>query len=178
MLHRYLAVLACVFLGIMLLRQEQRMDRLEDAVDELHQIIKTQYHIDYTKTELDCLTRNIYYEAGNQDTLGRHAVATVTLNRLRVGRWGNTVCKVVYAPAQFSWTLQHRLARPDPAIYADCEVVARQALEGHRVKGLERSLMYHADYIREPFWADAKNRIGQIGRHIFYTKGLGSTIDI
>ena len=151
---------------------EERIERLEDVV------VRTQYRIRYDQKDIDCLARNIYYEAGVEPDVGKYAVGTITVNRVRTGHWGDTVCKVVYAPAQFSWTLSKRLAKPDPDIYAHCERIARTVLQGYGVAGLEHGLFYHADYIKQPRWADVSNRLHQIGHHIFYTRGMGSSIEI
>jgi len=46
--------------------------------------------------ELDCLAKNIYYEAGTESLEGKVAVGVVTLNRVADGRFGNNVCGVVH----------------------------------------------------------------------------------
>ena len=61
--------------------------------------------------QLDCLTRNIYWEAAQEPFEGKVAVAQVTLNRVESGRWADSVCGVVYQKnvvyekvvCQFSW---------------------------------------------------------------------------
>ena len=42
--------------------------------------------------QLDCLTRNIYWEAASEPFEGKVAVAQVTMNRLASGRFGDSVC--------------------------------------------------------------------------------------
>ena len=46
--------------------------------------------------ELNCLAKNIYYEAGNESLEGKVAVGVVTLNRVNDGRFGDSVCDVVH----------------------------------------------------------------------------------
>jgi spore germination cell wall hydrolase CwlJ-like protein len=46
--------------------------------------------------QLDCLTRNIYWEAGSEPFEGKVGVAQVTMNRLNDGRFADSVCGVVY----------------------------------------------------------------------------------
>lgn len=174
-----IAIIFGVIITVMFIRIDQRTDELGSRVDQLEEVIvRTSHRIDYTKADVECLTKNIYYEAATESRAGKYAVATVTLNRLKTGRWGNNVCKVVYSKAQFSWTLLRKLRKPNPAVYDECHDIAISALHGDRVKGLNRSLLYHADYIKEPKWADPDHKIGKIGAHIFYTKGKGSTISI
>jgi len=175
MSNRVLAIIGCSLLAILLLRQEVRMDMIEEKLDD---IIQVKEHIKYTNADLECLTRNIYYEAGVEDYRGKFAVAHVTINRLKTGYWGNTVCQVVYAKRQFSWTLSKKLPRPNRQIWAESEDVARKVLAGHRVRGLTRSLFYHATYIKDPHWVDTRHEVGQIGTHIFYNRAKGSRLEM
>lgn len=46
--------------------------------------------------DLECLARNIYYEAGGESEEGKVAVGLVTLNRVNSGRYPNSVCGVVH----------------------------------------------------------------------------------
>jgi spore germination cell wall hydrolase CwlJ-like protein len=151
------------------------MDILEEKIDD---VIQVKEHIKHTKTDVECLTRNIYYEAGVESRVGKFAVAQVTINRLKTGYWGNSICKVVYARKQFSWTIAKKLPRPDSQLWAESEEVARKALAGHRVRGLTKSLFYHAIYIRDPHWVDPKHEAGQIGNHVFYNRAKGSTLEV
>ena len=175
MSNRMLAIIGCSLLAILLIRQEVRMDIMEEKLDD---IIQVKEHIKYTKNDLDCLTRNIYYEAGVEDHRGKFAVAHVTINRLKTGYWGDSICKVVYAKKQFSWTLAKKLPRPNAQLWAESENIARKVLAGHRVRGLTKSLYYHATYIKDPHWADSKHEAGQIGSHVFYNRAKGSNLEI
>jgi spore germination cell wall hydrolase CwlJ-like protein len=176
--NRNLIIIGCTMLGLLLLRQELRMDKVEDKLDQINDIIQTTDKVKYNKNDLDCLTRNVYYEAGVEDRAGKYAVAHVTVNRLKTGYWGNSVCKVVYAKKQFSWTEQKRLPRPDPTVWAESRDVAVKVLTGYRVSGLMHSLYYHAIYIKDPKWADTRHEAGQIGNHVFYNRAKGSNIEI
>lgn len=175
MTNRMLAIIGCSLLAVLLIRQEVRMDMIEEKLDD---IIEVKEQVKWTKNDLDCLTKNIYYEARGEDLRGRVAVAHVTLNRVKSGYWGNTICKVVYAKKQFSWTLAKKLPRPDSKVWAESEEVARKVLAGHRVRGLNKSLFYHATYIKDPNWADHSHKVGQIGNHVFYNRAKGSRLEI
>ena len=173
--NRALSIAACVLLALLLIRNEARMDRMEAKLDD---IIQTRDIVKYTTQDRDCLTKNIYYEAGVENTKGKYAVAHVTVNRLKTGRWGNTVCKVVYSKKQFSWTAQEKLPKPNPKLWAESQAVADNVLNGARVRGLQQSLYYHAEYIRAPRWADPRHEAGQIGQHIFYNRARNSEVTI
>jgi spore germination cell wall hydrolase CwlJ-like protein len=126
--------------------------------------------------QLDCLTRNIYWEAASEPFEGKVAVAQVTLNRVESGRYPDTICGVVYQKnvfyervvCQFSWYCEtkHRVKAIHPSLYKESEDVAKQVLfEGFRLPSLKNAIYYHADYVN-PGWK--KPRIEKIGRHIFY----------
>lgn len=173
--NRTLIIIGCGLLVVLLFRQEVRMDMLEEKLDD---IIQVNEKVKYTKNDVECLTKNIYYEAGVEDHRGKFAVGNVTINRLKTGYWGNSICKVVYAKSQFSWTLAKKLPRPNSKLWAESEEIARKVLAGHRVRGLTRSLYYHAIYIRDPKWVDTRHEAGQIGNHVFYNKAKNSNLEI
>ena len=135
-------------------------------------LFKDMHTIRYTARDLDCLARNIFFEAGTEDTMGKYAVAQVTMNRVQTGHWGNTICAVVHSPDQFSWTKDRELAtiKLDSNNWYESRAVAKAVLsQGFRLKTLKNALYYHADYTTPP-WRDNDQQIGKIGRHIFYTK--------
>jgi spore germination cell wall hydrolase CwlJ-like protein len=70
----------------------QAKDRLDNLVDAIMTPI---VDITITSKDIDCLARNIYYEAGGEPEEGKVAVAMVTINRVRDGRFGKTICSVV-----------------------------------------------------------------------------------
>ncbi len=126
--------------------------------------------------QLECLTRNIYYEAATEPFEGKVAVAQVTMNRVESGRFGQDVCGVVYQKnviyekivCQFSWTCDG-VSRVKPiyaAHYRESEEVAKKVLlENFRLPSMKEAMYYHADYVN-PRWG--KPQVGKIGRHIFY----------
>jgi spore germination cell wall hydrolase CwlJ-like protein len=118
---------------------------------------------------LFCLAKNIYHEARGESTLGKYAVAQVTINRVRNHQFSNTICGVVHEPYQFSWTLNRnvRWSRPSGPAWNESMEIARQVLEdGVVVKGMENALFFHATYVR-PGWRNVR-RLATIGAHVFY----------
>lgn len=126
--------------------------------------------------DLECMTRNIYYEAATEPVEGKLAVAQITMNRVADPRFPNDVCAVVYQKnrwndrtvCQFSWycdgSMKRRRVVED--LWLESRAAAKKVMfEGWRLPSLERSMFYHADYVN-PRWR--KDRILQIGRHIFY----------
>jgi len=130
----------------------------------------TFYHvapIQLTQREFNCLAKNIYYEAGGEPYAGKIAVAHVTLNRVKNGHWGHTVCRVVYAHYQFSWTRADKAA-PTGAAWQESQQAARDFLKGLRVVGLTRSKYFHATWIQPPHWTRRLEVVAVIGQHRFY----------
>lgn len=125
--------------------------------------------ITLTDQDFECLARNIFYEAGIESFEGKIAVAQVTYNRLMSGQWGRTICRVVYAPHQFSWTADpnKRNRRPHGPLWQESQAAAREFAAGARISRLNTSQHYHADYV-SPRWGRDEHRIKQIGAHIFY----------
>ena len=146
---------------------------VHDDVQEIKQfIIHTNERVAYTPKEANCLAKNIYHEAGVEDVRGKFAVAQVTINRLKSGRWGKSICSVVYAKSQFSWTLYTKLRNEQPKgrTWVESQRVATQVLaHGARVPSLQHSQHYHAVYIKKPVWTRAVAQIQQIGQHVFYS---------
>ena len=55
-------------------------------------------------SDIECMARNIYFEAGNQSKAGMIAVARVVVNRVQDTRFPNNVCDVIYeGPMRESW---------------------------------------------------------------------------
>lgn len=70
----------------------------------LAMILTTREGLSVDPEELICLTRNIYHEARGESREGQIGVAYVTLNRVQDEAFDRTICEVVYADSQFSWT--------------------------------------------------------------------------
>jgi len=130
--------------------------------------------------QLECLTRNIYWEAANEPFEGKVAVAQVTLNRMQSGKFPDSVCGVVHQKnvfyervvCQFSWYCEgnHKVKAIHKPMWRESEEVAKKVLlEGFRLPSLKNALYYHADYVN-PGWKHP--RIEKIGRHIFYGERL------
>jgi spore germination cell wall hydrolase CwlJ-like protein len=131
---------------------------------------------EYREQQLDCLTKNIYHEAGSEPFEGKIAVAQVTMNRVNSGQFPDDVCKTIHQKnvfyekvvCQFSWVCDRSLKfKPVNSDNYDESTKAAQKvlLENYRLPGLEKALYYHADYVN-PRWG--KEKVAKIGHHIFY----------
>jgi N-acetylmuramoyl-L-alanine amidase len=130
-----------------------------------------------------CLALNVYHEARGESIRGQMAVVAVTLNRVKLSSFPNTVCAVVHQghhdaqgrplrhQCQFSWYCDGRADTPsDPAAWASVQAVTQQAVEQYGNRGLDVTLgadHYHAAWV-DPQWADPQQVTRQIGVHTFY----------
>lgn len=123
--------------------------------------------------ELECLARNIYWEAATEPPEGQAAVAAVTLNRLRHPGFPDTICGVVHQRGpgincQFSWLCD---AHPDtPPAGPTWEAAKRLASRGLSLLKDDPTggaLFFHAAHIN-PAWFQRLERVGIFGHNVFY----------
>jgi spore germination cell wall hydrolase CwlJ-like protein len=131
--------------------------------------------------QLQCMTKNIYYEAGGEPAEGKLAVAQVVLNRVESGLFADDPCTVIHQKnvvynrvvCQFSWLCEdtHKIRPVHQKVWDESYEAAKMVLlEGFRLPALKGALYFHADYITPPQWK--KVRVAKIGRHIFYKDSL------
>tara|TARA_Y100000296_G_C5119876_1_gene229799 strand:+ start:166 stop:699 length:534 start_codon:yes stop_codon:yes gene_type:complete len=144
---------------------------------------------------LNCLTKNIYFEAKSQSIAGQLAVALVVMNRVKNSKFPSTICAVIYEGphyeswktkaipglpkksrtyyprrdrCQFSWYCDGKSDNPSEQSAVDkAQRIAWLVMNGHVFDFTNGSLYYHADYVN-PKWAKNKIKIVQIDNHIFY----------
>lgn len=181
---RVIGMFAFVLLGIIVpmhtinqaRKTEQENANLIFEIQELQNKIGF-YELKYDQqqkimAEVDCLAKNIYYEAGNQSYEGKVAVAQVTMNRVRNPEFPKTVCAVVKQKArgicQFSWVCLGRKAiNSSSTAWKQSKTIAENILISKKKYGIvdKNTMYYHASYIN-PNWDLEKTKT--IGDHIFY----------
>jgi len=147
--------------------------------------------IKYSVADLNCLSKNIYFEAGVESTAGKLAVANVTINRKLNKSYPNTICGVVqegihyynaksehYVPVknrcQFSWYCDGRTDIPNEGkTWESSRALAITVLESHYDEELiditDGAIFYHANWMKKyPSWSKQKIIMASIDRHIFY----------
>lgn len=121
-------------------------------------------------TDIELLALMIAAEADDQPIEGKVAVACVPVERLRRGRWGSSLRKVILQPYQFSTFNGSHWKRFGIRIGAHV-MLAEMAINSLCNSPVNGATHYHtADIL--PVWAKspAMIRRGQIGQHIFYTE--------
>lgn len=136
--------------------------------------------------ELDCLSKNLYFEAGNQKSdTAMLAVGYTVINRVNAKQYPDDVCGVVYQgrktakgnyvkhQCQFSWVCDGKRDVPNTKNFAERKAWARAQRVAYGVltkrarNPIGKSTMYHATYVN-PYWVKAYKRVVQIESHIFY----------
>lgn len=157
-------------------RYDEYVENSNNALDNLQSQVNN-LNKKYAKKmvferEAKCLADNIYYEAGTSDREGMLAVAQVTINRVR-NNFAPSVCGVVHQKigktCQFSWVCRTHNYAPEKSYYRAQEVANKSLTRGVADVTLHKALYYHADYVH-PSWADSKEFVTQIGKHLFYAE--------
>ena len=120
------------------------------------------------KSEDVCLAENIYFEARSESYKGKTAIVNTTLKRVNDHWYPSSICKVVYQPNQFSWTLKKELTIEEPNEYQKAELIAQKALAKQLPQVVGSADHYYAISIPEPSWAKNMKFIGRIGNHLFF----------
>lgn len=118
--------------------------------------------------ELNCLAENIYHESRGEPIRGQIAVAQVTINRvLHTTEFNSSICKVVHAKAQFSWTLDKTKKIKNNHEWQKAKALAQSILDGYNRIPNFNALYFHTTQIK-PKWSRTKQIVARIGSHVFY----------
>jgi spore germination cell wall hydrolase CwlJ-like protein len=150
--------------------------QLKQEIHELEAQLKF-YQLDFDRQvkirkEVECLAKNIYFEAGAEPRNGKIAVAEVTMNRVKNRHYPSSVCSVVYqkykSTCQFSWVCQNKKLVTNSRAWRDSLKIAENILISNKKYGIIGSAThFHANYVY-PDWAETKKVVAEIGNHIFY----------
>ena len=139
-----------------------------------------------------CMAQNIYYEARNEEIRGQFAVASVTLNRAKDGRFPDTVCEVVKQTAMskiskqlvcaFSWYCENdKKGKEIPVRNKDgsenhrvidqfrvASIIAINVLSGNVEDVTLGATYFHNPFISQPAWVNELKKTVRLGNHDFY----------
>jgi hypothetical protein len=162
------------------------MQGTNDTVDANPLILKFRQAVPhYDAKERDYLIRTIVFEATGESEEGKAAVAHVVLNRLRSGRWSDTIKNVVTQPWQFEpWMTRRKemesLSPSDPR-YQSAAQIADAVLSGQKPDPTAGATHFlNPVIVRErrggslPPWARGEGQA--IGRHTFYSPDEGGAV--
>ena len=166
-------------------------------IDQMTNVVETNLIIAETKIakavdpkQLNCLAKNIFYEARGEPLNGQAAVARVVMNRIKHG-FGKNPCDVIYQSSyvdrliddemqkvklcQFSWVCEGK-GEPNKnnPRYKQAERVAYEVLAHDKYKNVvpNTTLFFHNLQV-DPLWP--YKQVAKIGNHIFYSKAKKPT---
>lgn len=155
------------------MRGDYIMDLFTAIVISLN-ILVTQPINNVSDNDVLWLTQNIYHEARGESVKGQYLVGIVTLERLKEGRWGNTVMDVVTAKAQFSWWGDKKISLEpeEPVAWEKAKFIAYTSIVSHSfANSYYDGLTHYHNKTVYPNWAEDGSKYADIGQHIFY-KGV------
>lgn len=132
-----------------------------------------------------CLSDALYYEARGEGEKGQKAIAEVIFARLQKGKYGHSICAVVYEGAgqpkcQFSFTCNGALHRPKQAgAWTKAQQLAARILTGEELlkNATGGAINFHAISV-DPVWAGELAKTAQIGNHVFYKQPKARSRDM
>lgn len=122
--------------------------------------------VKYDTKQIECMSKAAYFESRGQTEKGQLAVIFTVLNRVKDSRFGNTPCKVVYSPNQFSWTRSKHVVK-DKDSYARAKELVLETLRGEHRDITRGATHFHAKYVT-PSWAKRMDCTIVVGDHKFY----------
>lgn len=151
--------------------QSQKQDSVQAAIHRVSIFDRV-----FSGEEL-CIAQAVYFEARGEPLAGQLAVAEVIRNRVEHRRYPSDACRVVFQNerkrhrCQFSFACDGKSDRPrDVAAWEIALKVVALVTSGQLTTIASNATHYHATYVK-PRWRTSFNRLGQIGRHIFYSDG-------
>lgn len=140
----------------------------QEEISEVHQV-----SFDMAK-QMECMAKNLYFEAAKEPFEGKLAVAQVTMNRANHPSFPKTVCEVVYQKVnntyQFSWVGESGKKVTNKYAWEECMIIARKALTEtilHDTIYKTKSMYFHNTSVN-PVWN--LKYVAKIGNHLFYTR--------
>ena len=132
----------------------------------------TSYH---EEKQISCLAQNILFESNTESKKGQYAVGMVTMNRVKSGKFPDSVCGVVKqkvkGTCQFSWVCDPVKRLKDikhtDSYQQSLHLAKHIYLEHDQMPDITKGAMYfHTVYV-QPNWVNLK-KTTRIGQHIFY----------
>lgn len=122
--------------------------------------------IKYDNKQIDCISKAAYFESRGQPEKGQLAVIFTVLNRVKDNRFGDTPCKVVYSPNQYSWTRNKHTVK-DKDSYTKAKELVLETIRGEHRDPTKGATHFHAKYV-SPSWAKRMDCTITVGDHKFY----------
>ena len=94
------------------------------------------------------------------------AVIFTTLNRVKSGKFPDSICGVVYQSRQFSWTAKKPSIK-EAESYAKAKELAQEAVRGEHKDNTFGATYFHSTRVK-PYWTKDMKCTTRVGGHVFY----------
>ena len=142
---RVAAILAAAILPLLISACSQTSN-LAGSVRSM--VMPAGYH-GYSARDKECLMRAMFFESNRSSRDGLVAVGTVVMNRVRSGKYGDTICEVVGQPRQFAPGVLTR--KMNSKALPDVEAAADAVLKGERHPKVKNAMFFHTAGLRFPY---------------------------
>jgi len=116
---------------------------------------------------VECMAKVVLHEAANQPREGKIAVAQTLVNRLKAGRFGDTICAVAKQKGQF-FHIAGFHPRRDTDGWQDAVEIAHEVLAGEADAVAPGAMYFRASYAPANSFFRKRERVATVGAHIFY----------
>jgi len=126
--------------------------------------------MDIHNLELDiaCYATAVYHEVNTRTLEEKVGVINVIRNRLHSGRWGNSVCSVVYARGQFIGVTDERHPEVNTRAYLETKLLVLDTVVFNKYANpVGKAIHFHDDSIKSMGHAWGKKMV-KIGKMVFY----------
>jgi len=116
---------------------------------------------------VECMAKVVLHEAANQPREGKIAVAQTLVNRLKAGRFGDSICGVVNQKGQY-FRIASFHPRKDSDGWQEAVEVAHDVLAGNAQPVAPGAMYFRASYARTNAFFRTRERVATVGAHVFY----------
>ena len=120
----------------------------------------------YSQSQMECIAKNVYHESRGEGVKGMVAVAYVTINRAKSGKFPSTPCGVVFQAHQFSW-VRNKPRIEDKEQYGEIKQLVKEVVNGQHRDVTGGATYFHTKQIRTR-WSNSMSCTARIGNHVFY----------
>lgn len=116
---------------------------------------------------VECMAKVVLHEAANQPRDGKIAVAQTLVNRLKAGRFGDTICEVANQKGQFFHIASFH-PRHNTEGWQQAVEIAHEVLAGEADPVAPGAMFFRASYAPANAFFRTRERVATVGAHIFY----------
>lgn len=131
--------------------------------DDSDQAVSTQADT----ASVECMAKVVLHEAANQPREGKIAVAQTLVNRLKAGRFGDTICAVANQKGQFFHIAGFHPRRGSDG-WQEAVEIAHEVLAGEADPVAPGAMFFRASYAPANAFFRKRERVATVGAHIFY----------